>query len=352
MEEAAYYADIILPVCSGFEIEGVYMRRDDRSIRWQKQAVPRVGESKADCEIWIDLAHTMAQFDKKNPLGYWTNNMPLDWKDYKKLWALFVSLTPGVGGMTQARMEKRTEPLRWPCPTPDHPGVSTLYLDHPSWYQAAEALDPANKGKRFLTPSGKVEIYTPKLDQALAEAGHTALPIFYTHPEVTGKNPTIEYTSELVRNPVNPGALTPKVKLGAISSGKVHEAFPLMGIIGRASVVHFAGVTQWTYTGKQMNGIRLIQIHPKAAAKAGLQNGDRVFVESPRGSIIGTVTLWPGIREDTIFIPNSFGPMQKMADDVGTPYYQPANLLTDDRYYDNLSGQQAYKCFACRVKKA
>ena len=24
----------------------------------------------------------------------------------------------------------------------------------------------------------------------------------------------------------------------------------------------------------------------------------------------------------------------------------------DDRYYDNLSGQQAYKCFACRLRKA
>ncbi|HEY0698295.1 MAG TPA: molybdopterin-dependent oxidoreductase, partial [Micromonospora sp.] len=34
MEEAAYYADIILPVCSGLEFEGVYMRRDDRAIRW------------------------------------------------------------------------------------------------------------------------------------------------------------------------------------------------------------------------------------------------------------------------------------------------------------------------------
>jgi anaerobic selenocysteine-containing dehydrogenase len=30
MEEAAYYADVILPVCSGFEMETVYMRRDDR----------------------------------------------------------------------------------------------------------------------------------------------------------------------------------------------------------------------------------------------------------------------------------------------------------------------------------
>lgn len=58
MEEPAYYADIILPVCCGLEMETVYARRDDRAIRWQKQAVLRVGESKPDWEIWIELAHT------------------------------------------------------------------------------------------------------------------------------------------------------------------------------------------------------------------------------------------------------------------------------------------------------
>jgi anaerobic selenocysteine-containing dehydrogenase len=178
MEEAAYYADIILPVCGGLEMETVYMRRDDRAIRWQKQAVSRVGESKPDWEIWIDLAHAISKRDRKNPPAYWTDAFPLAWKDYRKLWATFVSLTPGMGGMTQERMEKRTEPLRWPCPTANHPGVSTLYLDHPSWYEAAESLNPVNKGKRFLTPSGKVEIFTPRLDAALATAGHRALPVF------------------------------------------------------------------------------------------------------------------------------------------------------------------------------
>jgi anaerobic selenocysteine-containing dehydrogenase len=352
MEEASYYADVILPVCSGFEFEGVYMRRDDRSIRWQEQVVPRVGESKPDPEIWIDLAAVMAKFDKKNPPEYWTGNLKAEWKDYKKLWDTFVANTPGMAGMTQSRMQSRAEPLRWPCPTTDHPGVSTLYLDHPSWYKAAEALDPADKGKRFLTGSGKIEIFTPDLDKKLATAGHAALPIFYTHPEVTGKNPSIEYTAELVNNPVNNGAMTPNVKLGGLSTGEVHDKFPLMGMIGRPSVVHFAGVTQWTYTGKQLNGVRLIQIHPKTLSRLGIQHGDNVVVESPRGSITGTALLWVGIREDTIFVPNTFGPMQKMAEELGTPLYEPANLLTDDRYYDNLSGQQAYKCFACRVKKA
>src|SRR5262249_58555173 len=111
-----------------------------------------------------------------------------------------------MGGMTKERREKRAEPLRWPSPSVKHPGVSTLYLDHPSWYEAAAALDPANKGKRFLTPSGKVEVWTADLNRRLAVAGHAALPVFYTHPEVTGTNPTLAYLPEFVRNPLNPGA--------------------------------------------------------------------------------------------------------------------------------------------------
>ncbi len=351
MEETAYYADVILPVCSGFEMEGVYMRRDDRAIRWQHAAVPRVGESRTDIEIWIDLAAAMAKRDTKAAPGYWTDNLRAEWKDYSKLWAEFSARTPGVGGMTQARMEKRAEPLRWPCPDERHPGASTLYHDHPAWYRAAESLDPKNKGKRFLTPSGKVEIFTPDIEAKLAPAGHGALPVFYTHPEVTGAHPTLAYSAELVPNPVNPGALTPRTSLVS-GDGAVHRDFPLMGMTGRASVVHFHGVTQWTYFGKQMNGVRLVQLHPKAAAAAGVKNGDRITIESPRGAVEGVALLWDGIREDTIFVPSSFGPAQAAGDEFGLPRYTSANLLLDDRWFDNLSGQQAYKCFACRVKKA
>jgi anaerobic selenocysteine-containing dehydrogenase len=350
MEESAYYADVILPVCSGLEMDGVYMRRDDRGIRWQNAAVPRVGQSKPDWEIWIDLAQALAKLDRRNPATYWTDAFPVAWRDYRRLWATFVANTPAMAGMTAERMSQRAEPLRWPCPSDKHPGVSTLYMDHASWYEVSEAL--GQKKKRFFTPSGKAEIFTAALDKRLATAGHAALPIFYTHPEVTGQNPSIEYLAELVTNPINPGAATPRVRLGAMSTGAVHKEFPLMGMIGRPSVVHFAGVTQWTYTGKQLNGIRLIQIHTQTAMKANIRNGDEVIVESPRGSVRGTALLWEGIRQDTLFVPSTFGPMQQMGDEFGDPRYDSANVLTDDRFFDNLSGQQAYKCFACRVRRA
>jgi anaerobic selenocysteine-containing dehydrogenase len=348
MEESAWYADIILPVCSGLELDGVYMRRDDRGIRWQAAAVPAVGESRPDWQIWIDLARALARLDTRNQRGYWNDAFPEAWKDYRALWGEFVRHTPGMAGMSEERMRKRSEPLRWPCPNEKHAGVSTLYLDHPTWYEATEAL--GHKGKRFPTLSGKVEMYTAELQKRLAVAGHGALPIFYTHPEVTGSHPTVIY-ADLVRNPVNPQAVTPRVRIGDRPRTEARADYPLMGMIGRPGVAHFAGVTQWTYTGKQINGVRLIQIHPKAAAAAGLKNGDPVVVESPRGAAAGTVLFWDGIREDTVFVPNTFGPAQAEGDEFGLPRYQAANHLTDDRYFDNLSGQQAYKCFACRLRK-
>ena len=59
------------------------------------------------------------------------------------------------------------------------------------------------------------------------------------------------------------------------------------------------------------------------------------------------------ISDAAIFVPNGFGWEQMVGDAVGVPRYaEAANVLLDDRYFDTLSGQQAYKCFACRVRKA
>ncbi len=350
MEESALYADVILPATSGLETRGVYMRRDDRAIRWQEAAIEPVGESKTDVQMWLALAKAMARNETTQAALRWQSAFDDAWEDYAVLWDTFAKLTPGVAGMTSERMASRAEPLRYPCPSASHPGQGTLYLDHPGWYEAAQSLG-GKPGQRFLTKSGKIEIYTPQLEKLLAVAGHNALPGYYTHPEVTGAQPTIDIKNDYVQNPIHPSTPTPKFELGV--SGTNNPEFPLMGTSGRPSVVHFAGVTHHTPTGKRLNGIRFIQVHPKTAEAAGIVDGQDVIVESPRGSIRGTALFWEGIRPDTIFVPNGFGPSQVVGPETGAPLYEkPTNELLDDRFFDNLSGQQAYKCFACRITPA
>ncbi len=63
------------------------------------------------------------------------------------------------------------------------------------------------------------------------------------------------------------------------------------------------------------------QIHPEKAAKLGINDGDRVKVESAHGSIEAIAWMRAGIRPIAVFIPIGWGERQ--------PYnpWRPANLL-------------------------
>ena len=58
---------------------------------------------------------------------------------------------------------------------------------------------------------------------------------------------------------------------------------------------------------------------------------------------------WQYLASDSVVLPARY---EVMAGELGLPLYEPANTLVSDRYYDNLSGQQAYKCFACKIRRA
>lgn len=352
LEEAAYYADIVLPVCSGLELDGVYMRRDDRAVRWQHRAADRIGQARTDAEIWIALAHAMGRNDTVRGRDYWADAFPVEWLDFATLWDTFVAHTPGMRGMGSGRLAQRAEPLRWPCPRPDHPGFSALYLDHPDWYDTVQAhLHPGGERVRFPTASGLVELWTPGLDDALAPAGHQALPVYYGHPELRDGRTVLQHERGWVTNPIDSGAITRRGRMHTPTAVSAEELpYPLTGVIGRAGVVHFATLTQWTRLGKQLTGVRLIQIHTTTAARFGIRDGDDVRVTSLHGQVDGTAQVIDGIRPDTVYVPNSFGDGQDTTQ--GRPQYRSANALVDDSMFDNLSGQQAYKCFSCNVSLA
>lgn len=82
-----------------------------------------------------------------------------------------------------------------------------------------------------------------------------------------------------------------------------------------------------------------VEIHPRAAAARGIEDGDPVRVESRRGAITvpAQVTTRPG--EDNVFVPMHFAETA-------------VNTLTDEEHLDEPSATPEYKVSAVRVTPA
>jgi len=62
-----------------------------------------------------------------------------NYRDEAEIFDELARVTPIMAGISHARLEHHG--IQWPCPTPDHPGTPTLYLD------------------KFNTPSGKAKLF-------------------------------------------------------------------------------------------------------------------------------------------------------------------------------------------------
>jgi anaerobic selenocysteine-containing dehydrogenase len=345
-QEDTFWADYVLPTTTFYETDHVGVRRCDRGIRWRNKVVEPVGESRVDSAIWIELGQKMAELDKKNQPEYWKDNLKIEWKDNHHLWNVVNPANdPTSAGMTADRMDTMKTPLRWPCPSKDHPGTSVMYLDKPEWRDIFG-------GKRFLTESGKVEIFTPELQKRLSESGHSAISDFYTSPENMNGLPTLKYLDQFVKSPTvsntQGGNLVHKVEIGVEPDHEIRKKFPFQLTTGRPNALHFHSITHWAWHLTQSSGDRYVQIHPKLAKQIRVESGEIVKVETSRGSIEGPALVWDGIEPNTIFIPHTFGPMQVARKDVDRNIWESVNNLTAT-FYDTLSGQVGYKSQLCSI---
>jgi len=382
-EEISEYADYILPNTTFYEMDHVH-RRLDRGLMFRNKVVDPIGEAKQDMLIMAELAQTMAKFDTKLSKAYWTENFPTWWAtDKKRLWNT-IAAGGEQGGMTADRMEamidqkgemgafaKKVAVLRAPCPAADHavtkalkpeqrapdgghPGTSVMYADADWWKGLFDGARFPNNKKTYGVD--KVIIYHPKHNETLQKLGHSSIPEFYMSPENMDGNPTLEYLDEFVPMAWGwwnsaAGNVVHKVKIGVKPDEKLRTDYPIQLITGRPGVAHFHSITHWAWSLVQITGDLYCQIHPKLAQKLGVKTGDKVKVETPRGSLEVNALVWDGIQENTVFIPFTFGSKQKVHEDVGRKAWESVNVLTA-HYYDNLSGQNEYKCQLCRVTKA
>jgi assimilatory nitrate reductase catalytic subunit len=71
-----------------------------------------------------------------------------------------------------------------------------------------------------------------------------------------------------------------------------------------------------------------VEIHPQAAARLGVQDGERVRVRTPRGAMEVKALIVPTIRPDTLFIPFHYGHTQAV-NQLTNPAVEPAAKIPE-----------------------
>jgi formate dehydrogenase major subunit len=114
LTETAQLAHVILPAASWAEKEGS-LTNTERRVQWARQAIPALGETRADWQIISEVA---------NKMGF-----PYPYTSPEEILREINKAVPAYGGITPERLKGQIGGLSWPCPSSDHPGTPILHGD-------------------------------------------------------------------------------------------------------------------------------------------------------------------------------------------------------------------------------
>lgn len=319
------WADYVLPAASGIEKGGVSRLAEDRRIVWSDRMIPPPGEARSDHWIWVELGRRLGYGDVlqeryKDPAVFWDE--------------VFRKATPDLRGVTIRRL--RAQPHRWlrtPLPEEGAPEAGTLYLEGTT----ACGQPP---GRRFPTPSGQLEFWTPEQEAAFAARGLSALPAFYADAEQGTAMPWFEPGGRRVQGGVR------RAPAGHPGVAEQDAGFDTELVTGRPPAPQFHSWTHYFWQAQEMWPDLYCQIHPDKAAAIGVGDGDTVRLETAAGGALeARAWVTRGIRPQSVFVPIGWG--------EGQPWHAwgSVNRLTRGRG-DPYSGQPNLKLHRCRVRAA
>ncbi|MEX0343911.1 MAG: molybdopterin-dependent oxidoreductase [Rhizobiaceae bacterium] len=336
--ETSAFADYVLPIANGVERGGISRADEDRRIVWNDPLIKPPGEAKSDGWIWIELGKR---------LGY-GDVLKEAYKDPATFWDEICIDTEELRGCTTRRMKAR--PYRWvraPLPSEEAEEVETLYLED------SEAIGAP--GKRFPTPSGKLEFRTPEIENKFSKLGLPDLPQFFSEQEQLIDLPVLE----LLDGDDNEGTLSPfspahtfvsraqiKPPGNRSRAAELRAAgFDMELVTGRPPAPHFHSWTHSFWQAQEMWPHLFAQIHPNRAAALGISDGEKIAIETAHGRIEAMAWITPGIRETSIFVPIGWGEKQRFHP------WRSVNFLTDQTQRDVVSEQVNLKTLLCKVSR-
>lgn len=169
----------------------------------------------------------------------------------------------------------------------------------------------------FKTPSGKFEIYC----EALAEMGYDPLPHYVEPPESPYATPELA------------------------------EQYPLILSTGARVQAFFHSEGRQIESLRRLNPDPLVEIHLQTAASLGINNGDWVWIESPRGGRIKQkARLTEGIHPAVVSAQHGWWFPEKKPPEYG---YKESNvnMLTSDMPCDPHTGSEPWRSFLCKISR-
>jgi len=173
--ETAQLADVVLPVSTWVEREGIHAYVDRRVQKINKLIDPP-GDVKNDWWIVTQIAERMGFKDK------------FDFSSPREILEEIRRVVPPYKGITYERLEETLGGIQWPCPTEEHPGTSTFFTekfntpDGLGHLQVVNFIPPAelpDKDYPYVLSTGRTIFHyhtgtmsrrTPKLDDEVGGA--------------------------------------------------------------------------------------------------------------------------------------------------------------------------------------
>ena len=170
----------------------------------------------------------------------------------------------------------------------------------------------------YPTPSGRIELYSETLEQK----GGPGIPVFREPSE----------------SPSSDRRLAEHYPLILVTGNRIHSSY--LSFLHNLPTLHAKNPENW------------VELHPQAAAARGIENGERVLVESPRGRIELPAKVSTRIDPRVVAIPygwgHHFGGSWQLANQ--DPGENP-NVLLDCEKIDDLSGMPNFKSTLCEIRK-
>jgi anaerobic selenocysteine-containing dehydrogenase len=291
LNPTAELADIVLPVASAFETEGLRIGFEiseaaQSLVQLRPALVAPRGESRSDLQIIFALA-TRLGLDKH----FWYGDIDAAWRH---------QLAPSGVTLEQLRAERAG--IRVP--------LSTRYRKY--------AEPDGDRPRGFRTPSRKVELYS----EVLAEHGYPPLPVFEEPPTSPRSRPDLA------------------------------ERYPL--ILTCAKSLRFCESQHRNLASlRRAAPDPQVELHPDTALARGIAAGDWVSIDTPHGSISARARLNSGLSPDVVVGQHGWWQACGELGLPGYPPYGPGsanlNLVLRQGPSDPTGGSSPLRSSMCEV---